>query len=370
MEQSKPIEKFIFSNSDIDYSQPNDAVSSGGMVMNIYSNLVVLGLIGIILLGFASFQVLSPVVSFALTVFSFSIFLLITFINVKAWIEREYDRKISRLKEKYERKIYRLRHEHDTATLERTIRDGTKTLIKNAVDYFKIENIKNEMPPSAAIQNLQLDKYGQIIELLADFSLILPDHEENREIVLQEINHQIEIYEIDEKTFAEFLRTIMGKYLLTVNKKLREKLELNAARSLKSCPKCNRTIASTARICKHCGHQFVIDFHAAVQQAEKRRSENDVADWIKKGYGLYRAGNYEDAVRVFTLAIALDPRARQAYYNRGISYKHVDRVKEAVKDLHIAAKLGHQKARELLNTIKHSDTQEWGPKEDIPENFE
>ncbi len=191
--------------------------------MNIYFNLIILGVIGIVLLGFASFQVLTPIVSFAVTVFSFVVFLLITFINVKAWIEREHDRKITRLKEQYERKIYRLKHEYDTATLEKTIRDGTKTLIKNAVDYFKIENIKNEMEPSAAIQNLQLDKYGQIIELLADFSVILPDHEENREIVLQEINHQIELYEIDEKMFAEFLKIIMGKYLLTVNKKLREK---------------------------------------------------------------------------------------------------------------------------------------------------
>jgi tetratricopeptide (TPR) repeat protein len=312
MEQSGPVEKFVFSNSDIEFSPLVDAAPSGGVVMNIYSNLIVLGVIGFVLLGFASFQVLSPPISFALTVFSFSVFLLITFINVRAWIEREYDRKISRLKEKYERKIHRLKHEHDTATLEKTIRDGTKTLIKNAVDYFKIENIKNEMPPSAAIQNLQLDKYGQIIELLADFSLILPDHEENREIVLQEINHQIEIYEIDEKTFAEFLRTIMGKYLLTVNKKLREKLELSASRNLKPCPKCSRAIITTARVCKHCGHRFVIDFHAAAHHVDARKTANDVADWMKKGYRLYRAGNYEDAARVFTLAIALDPKARQA----------------------------------------------------------
>lgn len=338
--------------------------------MNIYSNLVILGVIGIVLLGFASFQVLSPMMSFALTVFSFTVFLFITFINVKAWVEREYDRKITRMKDKYERKIHRLKYEHDTATLEKTIRDGTKTLIKNAVDYFKIENIKNEMPPSAAIQNLQLDKYGQIIELLADFSLILPDHEENREIVLQEINHQIEIFEIDEKTFAEFLRTIMGKYILTVNKKLREKLQLDASRSLKSCPKCSRTILTTARVCKHCGNRFVIDLHSAARSAETDAAENDVVDWVKKGYALYRSGNYEDAIRVFTLAIAIDPNARQAYYNRGISYKHADRVKDALSDLRTAAKLGHQKARELLGTIKHSDTQEWGPKEDIPENYE
>ena len=338
--------------------------------MNIYSNLILLGVIGIVLLGFASYSVLTPLVSFTLTSFSFVVFLLITFINVNAWIEREHDRKITRLKEKYERKIYRLKHEHDTATLEKTIRDGTKTLIKNAVDYFKIENIKNEMPPSAAIQNLQLDKYGQIIELLADFSLILPDHEENREIVLQEINHQIEIYEIDEKTFAEFLKTIMGKYLLTVNKKLREKLELGAAGNLKSCPKCARTIAPTARVCKHCGHRFVIDLCIADQSSQTGRTENEVTHWLKKGYGLYRAGNHEDAVRALTMAIALDPQAKQAYYNRGLSYKHVDRVKDALEDLQAAARLGHQKARELLSTIKHSDTQEWGPKEDIPEKFE
>ncbi len=85
-------------------------------------------------------------------------------------------------------------------------------------DYFKLENIKNEMGDSAAIQNLQLDKYGQIIELLAEFSMILPDVKENQEIVQEEINHQIIIYLIDENPFALFLQRIMDKYMIALKK--------------------------------------------------------------------------------------------------------------------------------------------------------
>ncbi len=322
--------------------------------MNIYINLVVLGVIGITLFAFLSFQVMNPLASFFIAVFAYVIFLLISLMNARTWLEREHDRKITHLKDRYERKIRRLKHEHDTATLEKTIRDGTKTLIKNAVDYFKIENIKNEMPPSAAIQNLQLDKYGQIIELLADFSLILPDYEENRQIVQQEIIHQIDVYQIDEKPFAEFLRTIMGKYVLTVNKKMQEKIQMDVSRTLKTCARCSERMPVSAPRCKKCGYEF-----KNVREINFSRSGDDPAEWLRKGNLLYRSGNLDEALRVFTLTIALDPNLDQAYYNRGVIYWKMSDFHKAVDDFQSAAQLGHGKAKAALDQISFSRTQEY-----------
>ncbi|MDM8538134.1 zinc ribbon domain-containing protein, partial [Desulfobacterales bacterium HSG17] len=278
--------------------------------MQIYANLFLMGIIGIALLAFSFFQMINIYLSFTISVLVYIIFILITFINTRSWLTREHEKNINSLKEKYEGKIRSLKNEYDTAMLEKTIRNGTKTLIKNAVDYFKVENIKNEMPPSAAIQNLQLDKYGQIIELLADFSLILPDYDENRQIVLQEITHQIDIFLIDEKPFAEFLQTIMGKYLLTVNKKVREKIRQNVLKHMKACPNCSERVSNDARICKHCGHKFITP-------SEKEASHKKELGLIKKGYELYRTGKLEQAVKCFSLAIKMNPKADQAYYGRG-----------------------------------------------------
>ncbi len=327
---------------------------SGGHRMHIYSNLIILGVSGAALLAFSSFQVLGPAKSFLLSLFSYAFFFVIAIINARTWLEKEHNRKISDLKEKYEKKIKRLKFEHDIATLEKTIRDGTKTLIKNAVDYFKIENIKNEMPPSAAIQNLQLDKYGQIIELLADFSLILPDYEENRQIVLQEINHQIQIYEIDEKHFATFLQTIMGKYILTVNKKIREKLKQRDAYSagMKPCPRCLEDIPTDAESCDHCGYILISDIDPDKGLLDRKEA---YSDWIQKGYALAREKEYDEAVRMFSLAIDVNPKSGQAYYNRGLAYKKMNMPKEAVKDIETAIRLGHANAEKALSKIMSTE---------------
>ncbi|MEZ4528387.1 MAG: tetratricopeptide repeat protein [Desulfobacterales bacterium] len=320
--------------------------------MRAYSNLVILGITGIILLAFSTLRMLEPWLSFGLSAVFFVIFLLITFANVRISLQREYEGEIQQLKETYEKKIRRLKHEHDTTTLEKTIRNGTKTLIKNAVDYFKIENIKNEMPPSAAIQNLQLDKYGQIIELLADFSLILPDYEENRQIVLQEIHHQIDIFQIDEKAFADFLRSIMDKYLLTVNKKIREKIRQNTLRQMKTCPNCYERIPVGAKICRHCSHSLTV----SVKQRNSSFPKQE--EWFRKGNALLSSGKTEEAIRCFSQVIRINPKAKEVYYARGVAYQKVDNDRMAMEDFKTAGSLGHAKARDSLHTLMFSRTQE------------
>jgi tetratricopeptide (TPR) repeat protein len=379
-----------------------------GFFMHIYANLVVLGLGGMALISFSAFQVFTPAITFLLSFFVFLVFLLVAFLNTRAWIEKEHHRKIRTLKEQYERKIRRIKNEYDTATLEKAIREGTKTLIKNAVDYLKIENIKNEMPPSAAIQNLQLDKYGQIIELLADFSLILPDYDENRRIVEREINHQIEIYEIDEKLFAEFLKTILGKYHLTVTKKMRERLQLVAGSQSRLCPACKERIPVHSVVCRYCGHSMApkppvpkrggekgssgfreeapggpaaasgpkftdggpreasvaVRLRSAVKSggakpaADGAKPANEL-EYVRRGKALYESGAYHDAIRLLTRAIALNPRAVQAYYARGVIFTRLDQPERAQQDFQTAEKMGHPKAAQALNALKFSETQEW-----------
>jgi tetratricopeptide (TPR) repeat protein len=322
--------------------------------MQLYANLVIMGIVGVLLSAYLSFQVFDPAVSFISTVLSYVVILLATFLLTKKDLEKKYGDLLKRIRRKYTQKIHKLKREHDTTTLERTIRNGTQTLIKNAIDYFKIDNIKNEMGSTAAIQNLQLDKYGQIIELLADFSLILPDYEENRRIVQQEIHHQIEIYEIDEKPFAQFLVRILEKYRVTFNKKLREREEQNSFNRMKTCPKCAEKVWPKATVCRHCGHRF--DPPALLPSA----GSNGSRDMMKLGRLLFREGKHGEAVNIYTKAIDADPEASQAYYNRGITFLKMDNEVQGIEDLKSAAGLGHKKAIRMLEVLRMMKTQDEG----------
>jgi tetratricopeptide (TPR) repeat protein len=316
--------------------------------MNIYTSLIIVGSIAVGISTYLPLQIPNRYISFVVTVLSTIFSLVLTFAVTKRWLDKEYEGKMQSLREKYENKIHGMKKEHDTATLEKTIRDGTQTLIKNALDYFKLENIKNEMGDSAAIQNLQLDKYGQIIELLADFSLILPDIKENQEIVQQEINHQIAIYQIDERPFAMFLQRIMDKYIVTVNKKIREKVDQNTLGLMKTCPRCAERVMLKANVCKHCGYEF--------KTFSKTSAHNTIAlDRLEKGKNLYRAGEYEEAVDALTSAIELKPNNANAYYNRAIVYYKLGDAQQAENDLKEASYLGHKKAQELLKLRKDGD---------------
>ncbi|OQY56782.1 MAG: hypothetical protein B6245_17875 [Desulfobacteraceae bacterium 4572_88] len=314
-----------------------------GNEMNLYLSLIIVGTVAVGLSAYLPFQILNKYISFVLTILSTAFSLLLTFALTKRWLDKEHDKQVRSLKERYKNKIRGLKKEHDTTTLEKTIRDGTQTLIKNALDYFKLENIKNEMGDSAAIQNLQLDKYGQIIELLADFSLILPDADENQEIVLQEIKHQIEIYQIDEKSFALFLQRIMGKYVVTVKKKRREKASQSTLGLTKICPKCAERVQLKAYVCKHCGYEF------RSLPADTSAQSIMAQDHLEKGTRFYNGGNYQEAITAFSRAIEIKSDYAIAYYNRAIVYHKLGDTLHAENDLREASRMGHKKAQEFLN---------------------
>jgi len=309
--------------------------------MNTYVGLIALGVIGVGISSSLPFLIPNPAISF-ITVILASVFtLLITFMVTRKWMEEDYQMKTLKLKEENDSRIRHIKKEHDTTTLEKTIRDGTQTLIKNALDYFKIENIKNEIGTSAAIENLQLDKYGQIIELLADFSLILPDVKENKKIVEEEIEHQIQIYRIDENPFALFLERIMKKYNVTVEKKIREKNDQEISERMKRCPQCAERIMPQAKVCKHCGFE--------IRPAGGRKIIPMPASPMERGKRFYKAGHYEDAIREFGAAIKERADNPEAYFNRAIVYNKIRKYKMAKADLEEASQLGHEKAQELLN---------------------
>ncbi len=305
--------------------------------MNTYIGLIALGAFGVSMSAILPFLIPNPAISL-LTVILASVFtLLVTFMVTKKKLEEQFQLKVMKTKEESDRRISHLKKEHDTATLEKTIRDGTQTLIKNALDYFKIENIKNEIGSSAAIENLQLDKYGQIIELLADFSLILPDIKENKKIVEEEIVHQIQIYRIDENPFALFLERIMKKYTVTVEKKIREKIEQDISERMKRCPRCAEKIMPQAKICRHCGYEIRA-------KTGKVISLNP----IERGRKFYKTGRYAEAIREFGSAITEKPDDKEAYFNRAIVYNKMGKYKMAKADLEEASRLGHEKAKDLL----------------------
>lgn len=315
--------------------------------MNIYASLIIVGSVAVGLSAYLPFQISDSYASVMVAVLSTALSLILTFIITKRWMEKEYDGRIHDLEERYESRISGLKKDHDIATLERTIRDGTQTLIKNALDYFKLENIKSEMGDSAAIANLQLDKYGQIIELLADFSLILPDIKENQAIVQQEILHQIAIYQIDEKPFSIFLQRIMDKYIVTVDKKIREKIGENTMGVMKTCPRCAEKVRTKANVCKHCGHEFKT-------ASEKSDGKTIARTQVEIGKKLYRSGNYQESIEAFTRAIQSNPEYAIAYYDRGIVYYKIGSDELAKNDLKEALRLGYKKAEQLLKKADDS----------------
>lgn len=311
--------------------------------MQAFINLIFFGLLGIGISAYAVFDVTNKNISFATIAGANLLFLYVVFTLARKDLKDKHEDMVKDITKKYTLTIGRLRKDHDTTTLEKTIRDGTRTLIQNALDYFKIENIKNEMGPSAAIQNLQLDKYGQIIELLADFSLILPDHVENQKIVQQEIIHQIEIYRMDERSFSRFLERIMVKYKATVKKKMREREDEQIHIHMNTCPQCAEKVFPRLEICNHCGYELKKSLSNAHKKNERK--------WLKEGYDLYHMGNYDKAIRLFTLAIDVNPKADHAYYCRGIIFHKLNNYAQALDDLKAAAKFGNQKAKAVLNTI-------------------
>lgn len=75
------------------------------------------------------------------------------------------------------------------------------------------------------------------------------------------------------------------------------------------------------------------------------------ADLLKKGQNYFRTGQYDQAVIQFSRVIKSGGSPKIALYNRGVALFKLNKKEAALKDFKYAAKLGHAKARAILNQL-------------------
>jgi len=75
------------------------------------------------------------------------------------------------------------------------------------------------------------------------------------------------------------------------------------------------------------------------------------ADLLKMGQNYFRTGQYDQAVMQFSRAIKSGGNQKTALYNRGVALFKLNKKEAALKDFKYAAKLGHEKAKAILNQI-------------------
>ena len=68
-------------------------------------------------------------------------------------------------------------------------------------------------------------------------------------------------------------------------------------------------------------------------------AQTSAEEFNRQGIALGREGKFEDAVSLFTKAIALDPKYDEAYYNRGKAKLNLKQFRAAIKDFDISIRL-------------------------------
>lgn len=72
-------------------------------------------------------------------------------------------------------------------------------------------------------------------------------------------------------------------------------------------------------------------------------------DLINEAQLLFREKNYKSAINTLTRAIKINNECDSAFFNRGVVFLKMGNTERAINDLKTAAKLGHEKSKELLN---------------------
>jgi len=67
-----------------------------------------------------------------------------------------------------------------------------------------------------------------------------------------------------------------------------------------------------------------------------------------RGHIYARLGNHAQAIKDYTKAIELKPNLREAYFDRGAINSYLGNASQAIKDYQVAARLGSEKARDVL----------------------
>lgn len=67
--------------------------------------------------------------------------------------------------------------------------------------------------------------------------------------------------------------------------------------------------------------------------SDKKNSGTSAKEYSDSAYSFVRAGNIQEAINLYTLAIEKDPEFIDAYYNRGIMHYFLKEYKKAIEDL-------------------------------------
>ena len=84
-------------------------------------------------------------------------------------------------------------------------------------------------------------------------------------------------------------------------------------------------------------------------QAIRKNTE----DMLKNGQNFFKTGQYDRAVMEFSRIIESGGNKKLALYNRGVALFKLNKKDAAMKDFKFAAKLGHKKARAIINQVKN-----------------
>ena len=87
------------------------------------------------------------------------------------------------------------------------------------------------------------------------------------------------------------------------------------------------------------------------QTAKVEPNSINAADLLKRGQNYFQTGQYDQAVVQFSRAIKSGVNRKVALYNRGVALFKLNKKEAALKDFEHAAKLGHEKAKAVLNRV-------------------
>jgi hypothetical protein len=77
----------------------------------------------------------------------------------------------------------------------------------------------------------------------------------------------------------------------------------------------------------------------------------NAGDWVRKGVNLYKSGDYQKAIRAFSIAIDLDVTFSVAYATRAVAYYKLGDKKQATQNWEVADRLGHKNAHAMLKKL-------------------
>jgi hypothetical protein len=115
----------------------------------------------------------------------------------------------------------------------------------------------------------------------------------------------------------------------------------------------NMNQASTAQpVASNSGSIAAANIEKIPQTAKVEPNPVDPTDLLKKGQNYFLTGQFDQAVMQFSRAIKSGGNRKVALYNRGVVLLKLNNKEAALKDFKYAAKLGHEKAKAVLNQIK------------------